>query len=92
MTDASALFNCCTNCTAPDWSQFKSLEIGGCITEQDGADTFTIGGKSDSEAEFWTVYARRHSDDCEAITDCPTRAAADETGGILSGISGLPVR
>jgi len=85
------LFNCCRDHIAPDWSQFTSLEIGGCITEtQPNGDTFTIGGKPDNEAEFWTVYARHLSGEAEAITDCTSRDAAEVAAYRLRDLSNLP--
>ncbi|WP_027578464.1 hypothetical protein [Bradyrhizobium sp. Ai1a-2] len=88
----SFLYNCCSGQIAPDWSQFKSLEIGGCVTEtEENGDTFTIGGKSNSEAEFWTIYARHHSGEAQAITDCTTRDAAECAASQLRDISRLPM-
>lgn len=90
MTDTTqgiVLFNCCTDMVAPNWAQFKSLEIGGCIEHDD----YTEGGVPDDRADFWTVYARHHSGEAEAITDCRTRADADSTGRTLSELSGLPL-
>lgn len=88
----AVLFNCCTGNAAPDWSQFKSLEIGGCRQEvAENGKTFTDFGIPDNEAEFWTVYAREHGGCACAITDCPTRTAADQTGKALSELSGLPL-
>lgn len=88
----SFLFNCCPGDIAPDWSQFKSLEIGGCVTEtEENGDTFTVGGKSDAEAEFWTVYGRHHSGEAEAITDCKTRDAAERAASQLRDLSRLPM-
>ncbi len=90
--DANVLFNCCTNGVAPDWSRFKSLETGGCITDtMPNGDTYTVGLVEDDRAEFWTVYARDHEGYAEAITDCESRAAVDRTAAELSRISGLPV-
>lgn len=86
------LFNCCRDHIAPDWSQFKSLEIGGCVTEtEENGDTFTVGGKSDDEAEFWTIYARHHSGEAEAITDCKTRDDAECAASQLRDLSRLPM-
>ncbi len=84
------LFNCCTDNAPPDWSLFKSLEIGGCIDDPEEPG-HTIGNQPDDSAEFWTVYARHHSGEAEAITDCPTRAAADETAAELAKLSRLPL-
>jgi hypothetical protein len=82
------LFNCCTGGVAPDWTQFKSLEIGGCRDE--GGNT--IGLLPDDKAEFWTIYARHHSGEAEAITDCKTREQAEKVLRVLAAISGLPAQ
>jgi hypothetical protein len=91
--DGAVFFNCCTDYAAPDWSEFTWLETGGCTTETDETtgETWTNGGESDDVAEFWTVYGRLKEGGCEAITDCPTRAAVDAAAVRLSEISGLPV-
>lgn len=82
------LYNCCTAYTAPDWSQFKSLETGGCIDDGDGN---TTGGITDDKAKFWTVYARHHSGEAEAITDCNSRVEVDQVAAELSALSSLPL-
>ena len=90
--DPSVLFNCCTEGAEPDWSQYMRLEVGGCVTDtMPNGDTFTIGGKTDDEAEFWTVYGRFADGDCEAITDCETREDADLVAADLARRSKLPV-
>jgi hypothetical protein len=92
--DNAALFNCCTDYVAPDWTQFAWLETGGCATEtnSDTGDTWTNGGIADSEAEFWTVYGRLKEGGCEAITDCPTRESVDAIAQHLAALSGLEIR
>lgn len=70
-----------------NWADFKSLEIGGCISH----DGCIEGGIADDRAEFWTVYARDHDGCAQAITDCPTRSAADKIGRTLSEMSDLPL-
>lgn len=87
----STLFNCCTSQQAPDWSRFASLEIGGCIDDPDDSG-HTIGDIDFDAAQFFTVYARTHDGDCEAITDCPTLDDAHAAGAILSGLSELPMK
>jgi hypothetical protein len=93
-TQGAVLFNCCKDNAAPDWSQFAWLETGGCTTERDEetGKEWTNGGEPDDVAEFWTVYGRLKEGGCEAITDCPTRAAVDAAAEQLSQLSGLPVR
>lgn len=93
MTDLnlnSILFNCCTDNREPVWSEFKSLEIGGCTTGHDG---YIVGGVSEKDGvEFWTIYGRRHDGCAEAITDAQTRWLADlilHRLRVMSG--GLPV-
>lgn len=86
----AVLFNCCTGNAAPDWSQFKWLEVGGCVTYCEDGESFTEGGKSDDEAEFWTVYGRCNWGGCEAITDCATAELAASVAQYLSDLSGLP--
>jgi len=91
--DGAVYFNCCTENAAPNWSQFASLETGGCTTETNPAtgETWTNGGESDDVAEFWTVYGRLIEGGCEAITDCKTRAEVDAAVLRLSELSGLPI-
>jgi hypothetical protein len=90
--DNATLFNCYTNWNAPDWSRFKSLETGGCITNvQANGSTHIDGNIPDHSAEFWKVYARDHDGMAEAITDCKTRADVDAVAAHLSALSGLPV-
>lgn len=92
MRDPQALYNCCTDFTPPNWGDFTALEIGGCTqTVEDDGSTVTEGGASDSEAQFWTVYGRCKWGGCDAITDCATRAAADDAAAELSRISSLPI-
>lgn len=72
-------FNCCTGCREPDWRQFSNLELGGCCTSsrssvdaRTGAittDSWTDGGQSLEESDFFTVYGRFHDGSVEAITD-----------------------
>lgn len=82
------LFNCQTQQREPDWSEFKSLEIGGCIIDGDQ----TIGGQADDVAQFWTVYGRHHDGEAEAITDCRSRELARLVLARLRVMSGgLPV-
>jgi hypothetical protein len=84
------LFNCCTDCLAPDWTQFSFFTVGGCKDDPDDPG-HTLGLCSDEEAEFWTVYAYREPGDGEAITDCKTRAEAEAVAAELSELSGLPI-
>jgi hypothetical protein len=82
------LFNCCTNNEEPaERAHFVSLEVSGCI-DHDGS---TEGLVPDDRAEFWTVYAREPDGCAYAITDCKTRALADEVARFLGKSWNLPV-
>lgn len=89
-TDNGArLFNCCTDWAAPDWSAFRSLELGGCIPHEDG----TEGGVTAEAARFFTVYARDAEGLAEAITDTAEGATLDDGRALLAelaALSGLP--
>ena len=84
------LFNCCTNCEAPDWSLFTHLVIGGCKEDLECPGSI-LGGLPDDEAKFWTVYARTPDSGVEAITDCASRADVDMIAAELSKLSGMPI-
>lgn len=89
--DKEILFNCCTNCEAPDWTQFASLELGGCREDPD-EEGHINGGYDRYEAEFFTVYSRCHKGYAEAITDW--HGSFDEvvsTTEELARLSGLPL-
>lgn len=90
MKMANDLYNCCTGNVAPDWSQFKSLYVGGCITETSGDDTW-VSPEPFETADFFSVYARHHSGEAEAITDISERAKVSAIASQLSEISGLPI-
>lgn len=88
-TAGTRLFNCQPGAMAPDWSGFRSLFIGGCISH----DGQTEGGVPMDRAEFFTVYARDLEGLAEAITDAPEGATlkeAAEIGAELASLSGLP--
>lgn len=93
------LFNCRTNNEPPDWSRFCRIEIRGCretFADDEKKETWIVNC-ADSEAEFWTVYGREHPsvsgiEIAEAITDCPTREAAEAAAREISALSGLPVK
>jgi len=87
-SDGARFYNCCTRLAEPDWSQFKSLEVSGCIDDGEGNTTSRI---SDDKAQFWTVYARDHDGMAEAITDCLSRVEVDATAQYLASRSMLPV-
>lgn len=89
--DGETYFNCCTGLAEPDWRLYRALKIGGCKTAEDGTET--LGGFADDEAEFWTVYAELKDGigECDAITDCRSRAAVDAAARALSIRSGLPI-
>ena len=85
------LFNCFTDCMAPDWKLFGFFTIGGCKDDPDDPG-HTLGLCDDEDAEFWTVYARyKEPDSGEAITDCKTKAEAEAVAAELSKLSGLPI-
>jgi hypothetical protein len=72
------------------------LEVGGCTTTTlESGETWTDGGLSDEEAQFWTVYSRYnpHSGfaELEAVTDCKTRLEADLVAIGLGAIHSLKV-
>lgn len=75
---------------APDWSQFVTLEIDGCI--QEGADEdYVRGGMSDEDAQFWTIYGRmKETGLVVALQDCVSRAEADHVLIEMMRLSGLP--
>ncbi|MFD1792194.1 hypothetical protein ACFSE0_11155 [Ochrobactrum teleogrylli] len=51
----------------------RPLELGACRTEIDETGgEWTAGGLSREDAEFFTVYARNHDGEAEAITDIDT--------------------
>lgn len=84
---SAILFNCCTDNRAPDWTRFKSVEVGGCIDH--GGET--EGNVPDDRAEFFTVYARLHDGCAEAITDSSTRPIAEFVARTIARLSGLPL-
>jgi hypothetical protein len=84
------LFNCCTDCAAPDWTHFAVLIVGGCMDDPEDPGC-TLGLIDDAEAQFWTVYGRDEDGISEAITDCPTRADADAVALELAALSGLEI-
>lgn len=91
--DNATLYNCCTDCAAPDWSLFDNLELGGCkdLSEEGDDDTYISGGYSAAEADFFTIYGHLKTGGCEAITDCKTFDEAVDVGLELTALSGLRV-
>lgn len=85
--DASKLFNCCTDCTEPDWLQFDGLEIGACVEIKEGGETYTEGGHM--AADFFTVYGHLKAGGLEAITDTPTFEDALVAVSVLAEMSSL---
>ena len=85
--DNEKLYNNCAGFREPDWSQFESLELGGCI-DVDGDTTPDV--KAD-DAHFFTVYGRTKDKLFEAITDCNSALEALKVGAHLSLVSGLPI-
>jgi hypothetical protein len=95
MITPDELFNCCTNGTAPDWSNYAELVLEGCrdISRNPDEGTEISGGFDRHEAEFFGVYAISHEGYADAITDVHgTMAAAEDIMHHLSGLSGLPAR
>jgi hypothetical protein len=86
--DNALLFNGCTNHEAPDWSQFSTLELGGCINCDDD-DGYVVGGIGRTNAEFFTVYGRFKDGPCEVITDLHTFDEGVTVGEHLATLSGL---
>lgn len=90
MTANPLLFNCQTDCIAPDWSRYASLMIGGTRNLSDDPDeTEMTGGQSLDTAQFFTVYGRDHDGLLDAITDCETARDALSVAAQLSIASGL---
>jgi hypothetical protein len=83
------LFNCCTDCKEPDWSQFDALEIDGCIDDGEGN---TTPGYHRDLAEFFTVYGHLKVGGAEALGDFDTLDGATAAAAEMSTMSGgLPV-
>ena len=80
----STMFNCCTDNSPPDWSQFDGFEINCCATEDGFTNTVPL-----SEAEFFTVYGHLRIGGVEAITDVSTRKLAHSVAQKLCDISGM---
>lgn len=87
----SQLYNCCTGEQEPDWTQFKNLELGGCIDAAGPGETSTAieGGIDRAKAEFFTIYGRLTEGGCEAITDCANMIDAEHIGLYLCKLSSL---
>jgi hypothetical protein len=86
----AVLFNCCTNFTAPDWRQYRSLDLAGC---HEVAEEGIVSGYSEDESDFFAVYAVLHDGCSDAITDVVAGASLDFAKDILrqlGEISGLP--
>ena len=76
--DPSVLFNCQYESAEPDWRIYQSLVVAPCKNDLPaGAASTWIVQCGASEAEFWTVYGRYHDGECDAITDCESKADAD---------------
>jgi hypothetical protein len=85
------LFNCQTDCIAPDWSRYASILIGGTRNLSDDPDeTQMVGAQSIGEAQFFTIYGRDHEGLLDAITDCETARDVLAVGAQLAALSGLP--
>lgn len=92
--DPARLFNCCTDHRMPDWSLFDWIEVNGCVNlrDGDGKETGDVDSETDdTKADFWTVHGHLVGGGLEAITDCKTRAEADEIAAELATLAGLKV-
>ncbi|MCP1852815.1 MULTISPECIES: hypothetical protein [unclassified Bradyrhizobium] len=91
--DGAVYFNCCTDYSAPDWSAFRSLEIGGCSVrhDPDTGESNVTGNRAPDDSAFWTVYAREHDGCALAITDCGIQTETHAIAETLSRLSGLPL-
>lgn len=93
------LFNCCTDHTEPDWTQFDALELHGCVNVADGlggpttgeSETYIESGYSRAEAELFTISGHLKEGGAEAITDCLTFEDAQAVAAELASRSGLTV-
>jgi len=86
----AVLFNCCTNFTAPDWTQYRSLDLAGC---HEVGEEGIVSGYAEDESDFFAVYAVLHDGCSDAITDVVAGASLDFAKDILrqlGEISGLP--
>lgn len=72
---------------APDWSQFDSLELGGCVRDHE-MEGFIYGGAPATKATFFTVYGRFKDPDgtCEAITDADSAVEALAVAAEVAGM------
>ena len=92
MTD-SELFNCLLGNHAPDWGDFASLFVSGIISTPDGEGGWIVEPAVPQKlATEWSVYGRLKIGECLALTDCPTRAAAEDAARLISEISGLRIK
>ena len=86
------LFNCLPGNRAPDWSEFASLFARSILVVPDGFGGWDVeSGVPEYRATEWSVYGRLKSGERHAITDCPTRAAAEDAAKRISEISGLRI-
>lgn len=61
-----------------DASRIYEYQIYPCYVVEQTAELRGIETCEEGEAEFWTVYARRHPNgEVEAMADCPTREIAE---------------
>lgn len=74
MTNAK-LYNCRTGHRAPEWDLFDGFEVAGCAVDPDDGHTYqTDNGETPT---FWCVFGHLKAGGLDAITDCKTRAEAD---------------
>lgn len=83
------LYNCQPGNVEPDWSDFVSLEIAACRSN-DGETTSGLKF-ADLDVQFFAVYGRTKSGDVEPITDILNDADALPLAGYLSLRSRLPL-
>ncbi|MDO3445473.1 hypothetical protein [Agrobacterium sp. V1] len=88
----NAAFNC--RPAQPDWSDFTSLVLGGCVdtSARDYDGTCIEGGKSRAEAEFFTIYGELAAGGYQILTDSPDFDAAQRIAADLCYFSGLTLK
>ncbi len=86
------LYNCCTDCQEPDWSQYDYLEVQPVIEcfDDDGQCSCEVLPLDESDwADFWSIYARLPCGEVEVITDIKSESEIYKISQYLSKRSGL---
>jgi hypothetical protein len=65
----SAIWNCCTDGLEPNWASFTQLELGPIRIEDRGNGETECFPSNPDECDFWTLYGRLESGECEALHD-----------------------